>query len=115
MLILLYLSMHGLQVLQVFRLPARLTVEEAGALLGFHPDSIRFLVQTGLLNPLGKGIGVQLMFATAYIRRLHCDEKWLGKATTAVQEHHRERNAAQAARRFGRGKARIEPSNPNHY
>ncbi len=92
--------MHGLQVLQVFRLPARLTVEEAGALLGYHPDSIRFLVEADLLSPLGKGVGVQLIFATVYVRRLCRDEKWLNKATMAVQQHHRERNLAQAARRF---------------
>jgi len=39
-------------VLQVLRLPARLTVEEVGVLLGFHPDSIRYLVEAGL-EPAG--------------------------------------------------------------
>ncbi len=105
--------MHGLQVLQAFRLPARLNVEEAGALLGFHPDSIRFLVGIGLLNSLGKSVDVQLMFATIYIRRICRDEKWLRKATAAVQQHHRERNAAQIARRSGVGQARTEASKPH--
>jgi hypothetical protein len=39
-------------VLQVLRLPARLTVEEVGVLGGFHPDSIRYLVEAGL-EPAG--------------------------------------------------------------
>jgi hypothetical protein len=86
-------------VLQVLRLPARLTVEEARALLGFHPDSIRHLVEAGLLVGLRATQGVQLMFATVHVRRLGNDEKWLAGATNAVRKHHRDRNAAQKLRR----------------
>ena len=90
-------------VLQVLRLPARLTVEEAGVLLGFHPDSIRYLVEAGLLKGLGATQGVQLVFATLYIRRLGNDEKWLAGATNAVRKHHQDRNAAQKSRRLRAG------------
>ncbi len=41
------------RVLQLLRLPARLTVEETGALLGFRPGSIYFLTKCGLLTALG--------------------------------------------------------------
>ncbi len=91
--------MQTLQVLQVFRLPARLTAQEAGALLGFHPDSVAYLAKSGLLKALGEIGDVQLMFATVEIRRLCTDEKWLTKATNAIRHHHRHRNAAQRDRR----------------
>jgi hypothetical protein len=45
--------MGNLWVLQVLRLPARLTVEAVGVMLGFYPDSIRHLVEAGLLEGLG--------------------------------------------------------------
>ena len=86
-------------MLQVLRLPARLTVEEVGVLLGFHPDSIRYLVEAGLLKGLGELQGVQMMFATVYVRRLGNDEKWLAGATNAVHKNHREKNTAQKSRR----------------
>ena len=91
--------MENARVLQVLRLPARLTLEEPGSLLGFHPDSIYFWVDSGILKPLGETERVQLMFATVYVRRLCSDEKWLAKATSAVRQHHRNRNAAQKMRR----------------
>jgi len=89
----------NIRVLQILRLPARLTVEETGAFLGFHSDSIRYLVEAGLLKGLGEIRGVQMMFATVYLRRLGNDEKWLTRATNAVRKHHRNRNAAQKSRR----------------
>ena len=48
--------MQTQQVLQTLRLPARLTAEQAGSLLGFHPDSSAFLAKSGLLSlePSGK-------------------------------------------------------------
>ena len=94
--------MNNNRVLQSFRLPARLTVEEAGALLGFHSDSIYYLAKQGILSALGAVDDVQIFFATAHIRRLCNDEKWLAKATNAVRAHNRERNAAQKSRRLER-------------
>ncbi len=87
------------RVLQSLRLPARLTVEDAGALLGFHPDSIAFLAKSGLIKTLGQNEDVQLMFATVHIRTLCGDEKWLAKATNAVRLRHKEKNALQRNRR----------------
>lgn len=92
-------NMQTQQVLQTLRLPARLTAEQTGALLGFHPDSIAFLAKSGLLRALGRTDDVQLMFATIYIRNLCADEKWLLKATNDVRLHHKSRNSAQRDRR----------------
>ncbi len=100
------------RVLQLLRLPARLSVEETGALLGFHPDSVRFLARAGLLKPLGGGQDFQIFFATVYVRRLSSDETWLVKATNAVRAHHRARNAAQKSRRLGAGRGIASGSNP---
>lgn len=91
--------MQTQNVLQTLRLPARLTAEQAGTLLGFHPDSIAFLAKSGLLRALGQTNDVQLMFATVHIRNLCADEKWLMKATNAVRLHHKARNSAQRNRR----------------
>ncbi len=100
------MAMNGnIPVLQLLRLPARLSVEEAGVLLGFHPDSVRFLIKAGLLKALGAGQDVQILFATVYIRRLCSDERWLAKATNAVRARHRARNAAQKSRRLGAGRS----------
>ena len=90
--------MQAQHVLQLLRLPARLTAEQAGALLGFHPDSIAFLTKTGLIKALGQTEDVQLMFAAVHIRQLCYDEKWLTKATNAVRLHHKQRNMAQKER-----------------
>jgi hypothetical protein len=95
--------MQAQQVLQTLRLPARLTAEQAGALLGFHPDSIAFLARTGLIKTLGQNEDVQLMFATVHIRTLCGDEKWLVKATNAVRLRHKEKNALQRNRRARQG------------
>jgi hypothetical protein len=91
--------------MQQLRLPARLTVEQTGALLGFHPDAVYFLAKRGLLRALGEGNDVQLMFAAIHILRLCSDERWLAKATNAVRAHHRARNAAQKSRRLGAGRS----------
>jgi DNA-binding response OmpR family regulator len=88
--------METKQVLTVLRLPARLTVEEAAVLLGFHPEAISVLVRAKMLEPLaGYSRGAQQMFATVEIRRLHDDLKWLGKATRLLREHFQIRNSGR--------------------
>ncbi len=105
--------MESLRVLQLPRLPARLTVEQAGALLGFHPDAVYFLAKKGLLKPLGAGTDVQLVFATVCIRRLWRDERWLANATNAVRAHHRVKNAAQKSRRLDASRGITNGSKPH--
>ncbi len=91
--------MQTQEILHCLRLPARLTSQQAGTLLGFHPDSIAFLAKSGLIKTLGQNEDVQLMFATVHIRSLCGDEKWLAKATNAVRLRHKEKNAVQRNRR----------------
>jgi hypothetical protein len=93
--------MQSFRVLEVLRLPARLTVEEVSVLLGFHVDSVNFLVDEGMLEVLGEKEGVQRMFAASYVDSLRRDIKWLAKATNRVRLHHRARNAAQKAKKAG--------------
>jgi hypothetical protein len=99
-------------VLQVLRLPARLTVEEAGVLLGFHRDSIYYLAKKGMLRALGEVDDVQMFFAAVHIRRLCSDEKWLARATDAVRAHNRAKNAAQKSRHLGASHGRASESVP---
>ena len=57
-------NMNGLDLFNSRRLPARLTVEQASAMLGFHPDGILYLVEIGLIDALGGApCGVQRLFA----------------------------------------------------
>jgi len=88
------------RLLSVLRLPARLTLEEAGYLLGFHPEGISFLVSAKILEPLGDPPeGAPLWFAAAQIMQLRNDQKWLSKATKAVRLHIKEKNEKAKAKR----------------
>lgn len=85
------------------RLPARLTIEEAGKLLGFHPDSLDYLVEIGLLEVLGgASVGCQKMFAANYVLERCGDLKWLSKATLKVRQHIQNKNGSQRAARSTR-------------
>jgi hypothetical protein len=81
------------------RMPARLTIDQASRLLGFHADSLDHLVNIRMLDMLGgPAPGTQRMFASAYILELCDNVEWLAKATRKVRQHHSERNAQKAAR-----------------
>ncbi len=75
-------------------LPARLTSEEAGWLLGFAPEELAILIAKGLLTPLGKPVqNARKWHASATILALANDQSWLNKATTSIADHWRTRNA----------------------
>jgi hypothetical protein len=81
-------------------LPARITADQTGRLLGFHVDSIDYLVNIRVLDVLGgSSPGTQRMFASAYVLELCGDIEWLAKATRKVRQHHCKRNAARKAAR----------------
>ena len=85
--------MTNQELFQCRRLPARLTVEQAAAMLGFHPDGILYLVEIGLIDALGGApCGVQRLFAAVYIEQLGQDVKWLAKATVKIRQLHQQRN-----------------------
>jgi DNA-binding transcriptional MerR regulator len=74
--------------------PQRLTAAEAAGRLGLSPHEIRILVARGLLKPLGHPApNGPKYFLTALLDDLKRDEKWHGRATDALQEYWRHKNA----------------------
>ena len=91
--------------------PARLNATQAAWFLGFEADEITILVGAGLLKPLGHPArNSGKLFATEILQQLWHDEKWLGKATDAIAEYWKQRNArkktASPPRPNGNGKHR---------
>lgn len=74
--------------------PARLLAEEVSHFLHCSPHDIPVLVAHGLLKPLGRPLDNSVKyFATATIRELMADTKWLAKATETTKSHWRMKNA----------------------
>ena len=87
-------------LLTLAMLPARLSAEQAGQLLGFQAHDLTILMAAGLLRPLGRpAANSPKFFATVELEQLHRDAKWLSKATDAVQQHWRENNRTKRATR----------------
>jgi hypothetical protein len=62
-------------------LPARLTVIEAGWLLGFGPKDITVLVSRGLLKPVGQPTpNATKYFCSIELEALRKDPKWINRA-----------------------------------
>jgi hypothetical protein len=82
--------------------PARLDATQAAWFLGFEMHEIAILIAASLLKPLGHPArnGTKF-FATQALEQLRRDEKWLARATDAICEYWRERNARNRGR--GRG------------
>ena len=74
--------------------PARLSATQTAWFLGFEPHEISILLATGLLKPLGHPPrnGTKF-FATETLEQLRRDEKWLARASDAICNYWRERNA----------------------
>lgn len=78
--------------------PARLTAEEAAWYLGFAAHDMPVLVARGLLKPLGHPTeNAVKFFALATLEALRMDPKWLARATDAMLEHWRLKNARKAS------------------
>lgn len=81
------------QQMDLLRLPARLTAEQAATELGFAAHDIPVLVATKLLRPLGKPTRNSVKyFAAIEIQEKGRDKDWLGRATAAVQAYWRKRS-----------------------
>lgn len=75
----------SLTLLDLMRLPGRLTAEQAAPILGFSPHDIPVLVKAKLLRPLGNPPQQAVkFFASTEIEKLARDENWLGRATRAI-------------------------------
>lgn len=80
--------------LNLARLPARFNVEQAAAYLNFKPHDIPILVRRGFLKPLGRPMpNSEKYFSKAQILEVAENEEWLSRATAAVKQHWREKNA----------------------
>jgi len=86
--------------------PERLRVEQAAWLLGFAAYEIPILVARNLLKPLGHPApNAPKYFLTATLEELRRDLHWHSKASDAVSEYWRTKNARKAsAQPKGHGK-----------
>jgi len=94
-----------LVLLNLRRLPGRVSVRGASALLNFEPVAIRALIALGLLKPLGNPQSTEHKYFSSHtLLRLSDDEKWLDEATRALMKHWASKNAR---RRTGRAPANV--------
>ena len=76
--------------------PARLGVNETAWLLGFNEHDIPVLVAAGLLRPLGRPTASgSKFFATVELQNLRSDTRWLARASDAMVNHWRNKNAGR--------------------
>jgi len=88
--------MHVRDVLNLRRLPARLTVAQTAALLNCGEHDIPVLVNRGLLKPLGHPPpNAVKYFAPTDVLELAGDSKRMGQICDALHEHWRDKNAAK--------------------
>jgi hypothetical protein len=74
--------------------PARLSAEQTAWFLGFSPHEIPILVAKGLLKPLGRPpLNGTKYFAAVTLQELRSDVKWLARASDAIVEYWRFKNA----------------------
>ena len=78
--------------------PARLNISETAWFLGFTESDIPVLVSVGLLKPLGRPpMSGSKYFATAELQSLRNDTRWLAKASDAIVNHWKRKNAHRKA------------------
>jgi hypothetical protein len=88
--------MNDKMLLTMTRLPARLDTAQTAQLLGFADHDIHVLVKAKLLKPLGNPVpSAPKFFAGCEIETCARDPQWLDKATRAVTQHWRRKNASR--------------------
>ena len=76
--------------------PARLNITETAWFLGFAETDISVLISAGLLKPLGRPpASGSKYFATAELQTLRSDTRWLAKASDAIVNHWKTKNAGR--------------------
>lgn len=89
-------SVQVRDVLNLRRLPARLTVQQTAALLSCGEHDIPVLVSNGLLKPLGHPpANAVKYFAPTDVLELAGDSEPMGQICDAIYEHWRGKNAAK--------------------
>ena len=87
---------HVRDVLNLRRLPARLTVAQTAALLNCGEHDIPVLVSRGVLTPMGHPPpNAMKYFAPTEVLELAGDSKQMGRICDAIYEHWRHKNAAK--------------------
>jgi hypothetical protein len=90
-------SVHVRDLLNVRRLPARLTVRQTGALLNCGEHDIPVLVSHGLLTPLGDPPPcAQKYFSPIEVLELAGDPAQMGKICNVLYRHWHDKNAAKS-------------------
>lgn len=90
-------SSHVRDVLNLRRLPARLNVQQAAALLNCGEHDIPVLVSNGLLKPLGHPpANAVKYFAPTDVLELAGDSKRMGQICDAIYDYWRGKNAAKS-------------------
>jgi hypothetical protein len=78
--------------------PARLTPEQVAKRLGFAVHDVPVLIAEGLLKPLGKPVAsATKYFASVEIEAFALDTRWLNKATQALYDFWKQKNARKTA------------------
>ena len=91
--------MHVKELLNVRRLPGRLTAPQTAALLNCGEHDIPVLVAMGLLKQLGyPPPNAVKYFAPTEVLELAGDSERMGRICDALREHWREKNAARLNR-----------------
>jgi hypothetical protein len=83
-----------MHVLNLHRLPARLTAEQTAQLLGCSLDDVRLLTRKGLLRSLGGTVPANSVkfYPAVEILQLMNDRNFLDRLTRAILTHHRAKN-----------------------
>ena len=93
-------EVEQIQFLNLRRLPARLSVQQAAWVLGVKPHSIQILVSYRLLKPIGTPARNETkFFGTAYVLRLVEDYGWQDLSTATLQEHWKVKNQRRTSKR----------------
>jgi hypothetical protein len=89
-------------VLNLNRPPGRLSAALTAAYLGFKVHDIPVLTARGLLKPLGCPMpNSDKYYARTRIMELADDEEWLSRATAALSQHWRNKNARKVKSQNG--------------
>ena len=92
------------------QLPARLTAEQTAWVLNCQPHDVPALVAHRLLKPLGNPApNAVKFFATADVLENAKDRGWLGRLTTAINQHWQRQNAKKCRSVNGDPNGHVHP------
>ena len=81
--------------------PARLGINQAAWMLGSGEHDISVLVSAGLLKPLGHPTASGSRYLRRQLQKLRMDTRWLGKASDAIVNYWKSKNAGRRQKLAG--------------